>query len=254
MKVLYYDCFSGISGDMNLGAMISLGVSGEYLIEELGKLSVTNEFSLSYKSVKRKGINGIHVKVNEDITNKHNHQKRKLSDLQEIIRKSSLEKNVKKIALKIFKKIAMAEATVHGVSIHDVHFHEVGAIDSIVDIVGAAICFDTLKVDAIICSPLELGGGLVECAHGIIPVPAPATVEILKGVPVKLGAVQYETTTPTGAAIIATMADNFSFKTSFSVLKTGYGVGSRDHEIPNMLRIMLAETKDISQEFITDMH
>lgn len=144
----------------------------------------------------------------------------------------------------MFQKVAEAEAKVHGKSLYEVHFHEVGAVDSIVDIVGAAICLDYLNVDKIMCSTVELGGGFVKCAHGIIPVPAPATVEILKGVPVKSGAVLYETTTPTGAAILAANVSEFTDNKEFTIKQIGYGIGNRDTEIPNVLRVFLATQKN----------
>ena len=144
----------------------------------------------------------------------------------------------------MFMKVAEAEAKVHGKSLYEVHFHEVGAVDSIIDIVGAAICLSYLNVDKIMSSSVELGGGFVKCAHGIIPVPAPATVEILKGIPVKLGAVAFETTTPTGAAILAANVSEFKDDNNFIINKIGYGIGNRDTEIPNVLRVMLVEEAD----------
>lgn len=146
--------------------------------------------------------------------------------------------------MKIFMQVALAEAKVHGKPLEEVHFHEVGAVDSIVDIVGAAICLDYLKVDKILASPVQVGGGFVRCAHGLIPVPAPATVEILKGIPVKAGLVPFETTTPTGAAILAAVVDEFTDKTDFVMEAVGYGLGNRDLEIPNVLRVYLGRMED----------
>ncbi|MDR1864064.1 MAG: nickel pincer cofactor biosynthesis protein LarC, partial [Bacteroidales bacterium] len=140
--------------------------------------------------------------------------------------------------------VARAEAKIHGKSLGEVHFHEVGAVDSIIDIVGAAICIDFLKPDRIIASPVEMGGGFVQCAHGTFPVPAPATLEIMKGKPVKLGAVPFETATPTGVAILAALADEFTETPAFTVTKTGYGIGHRDGDIPNVLRVCMGETGD----------
>jgi uncharacterized protein (TIGR00299 family) protein len=147
----------------------------------------------------------------------------------------------------IFTIVAQAEAKIHGKPVDEVHFHEVGAVDSIVDIVGAAICIDYLAPDRIISSPVEMGGGFVTCAHGIFPVPAPATLEIMKGKPVKTGAVPFETATPTGVAILAALADEFTETPRFTIVKTGYGIGYRDTEIPNVLRVCLAET-DVSEK------
>ena len=148
---------------------------------------------------------------------------------------------VKSISLNIFTRIAEAEGKIHGHKTDDVHFHEVGAVDSIVDIVGAAVCLDYLHPDRIISSPVEVGGGFVRCAHGILPVPAPATVEILQGIPVKSGAVPFETTTPTGAAILAATVDTFTEELYFTPQKIGYGIGHRDTDIPNVLRAYLGE-------------
>ncbi|MGH4126110.1 MAG: nickel pincer cofactor biosynthesis protein LarC [Clostridium sp.] len=265
MKILYYDCFSGISGDMNLGALLDLGVDEKYLIEELDKLRL-NGYEIKVSRGIRKGIEGTKVDVmlqehnhehshdeNGDghlhghMSNNHNHHdQRNLKDIEKIIDCSELCSNVKELSKKMFMKVAKAEAKVHGKPLYEVHFHEVGAVDSIVDIVGAAICINHLNVDKIMSSSVELGGGFVKCAHGIIPVPAPATVEILKGIPVKLGAVPFETTTPTGAAIIAVNVCEFKDNNNFTVNKIGYGIGNRDTEIPNVLRVMLVEENNLS--------
>lgn len=251
MKILYYDCFSGISGDMNLGALVDLGVDSDYLIKELSKLQLSAEYEINVKKDLKNGISG--TKVDVVLTYKehshphhedhHEHYHRNLKDIAAIINGSSLNDRVKKTSMDMFMRIAQAEANVHGESIDEVHFHEVGAIDSIVDMVGAAIALDYLKVDKIMSSPVQVGGGFVKCAHGLIPVPAPATVEILKGIPMKSGIVPFETTTPTGAAILAANVDEFTDKMNFSVEKIGYGLGSRDLEIPNVLRVYLGEVK-----------
>lgn len=294
MRILYYDCFSGISGDMNLGAMIDLGVDKDYLISELSKLNSEGEYKIEVRRDSRKGIEGTKVDVilngnhghhehihgddhqhshehNHEQSHEHSHEHghghsndhennqghdhhhhchdhhhhvhRNLKDIQDMINSSSLSENVKKLSLNMFMKVAEAEAKVHGKPLYQVHFHEVGAVDSIVDIVGAAICLDYLKVDKIMASSVELGGGFVKCAHGLIPVPAPATVEILKGIPVKLGIVPFETTTPTGAAILAANVNEFTDIKEFTIEKIGYGVGGRDIEIPNVLRVYLAKKK-----------
>lgn len=252
MNILYYDCFSGISGDMNLAAMIELGVDPAFLIKELSKLNLDDEFSIKISTDSRKGIFGTRVDVelkhqhhdHKDHGHSHEHHHhghRNLKDIEKIIRSSALNEKVIKTSLAIFKKVAEAEAKIHGKSLHEVHFHEVGATDSIVDIVGAAICFHQLDIDAVWCSSIELGGGFVNCAHGVMPVPAPATSEILTGCPTTRGAVQKETTTPTGAAILATLTNNFSDSPKMTVGKTAYGIGHRDTDIPNVLRVQLAE-------------
>ncbi|MDS1029957.1 nickel pincer cofactor biosynthesis protein LarC [Bacillota bacterium LX-D] len=241
MKVLYYDCFCGISGDMNLGALIDLGVDQEYLLKELSKLGLDDEYEIKITKDIKKGISGTKVNVilnNQNKTHNH-HSHRNLEDIVKIINESNLHNNVKKLSLDIFLKLAQAEAKVHGKPVSQVYFHEVGAIDSIVDIVGAAIGLDYLKVDKIVASPVQVGGGFIKCAHGILPVPAPATVELLKNIPIKSGIVPFETTTPTGAAILAANVDEFTDKISFLIEKIGYGVGNRDLNIPNVLRVFL---------------
>ena len=241
MKILYYDCFAGISGDMNLGALIDLGVDAAYLSNELSKLKIEG-FHLDVKRDQRRGITG--TKADVIIENPDNEKHRHLRHVEEIVNSSSLADTVKVNALKIFRLIAEAEANVHGIDIQQVHFHEVGALDSIADIVGAAICLDYLKVGKIMSSPLQLGGGTVKCAHGIMPVPAPATALIVQGLPVKTGLVNHEATTPTGAAILAAMVDEFSATIDLPILKTAYGIGNRDSEVPNVLRVFLLEGKD----------
>jgi hypothetical protein len=290
MTVLYYDCFSGISGDMNLGAMVDLGVDPEYLKKELGKLEAGN-FWLEFKKEQRKGITGtrayVHLNENQDPfkpakeqklhNNKkqqpaqnhdhphypnqeqyhdndqekyHDFYERNLEEIGEIINKSGLNHTVKKRSLAIFQKVAEAEARIHDKPINEIHFHEVGAIDSIVDIVGAALCLEYLKPDRIISSSVEVGGGFVKCEHGVFPVPAPATAEILQNIPVKTGSVQSETTTPTGAAILATVVNEFNDNVHIIIRKTGYGIGSKDFDIPNVLRVHMGELENISN---TDM-
>ncbi|SHJ96826.1 hypothetical protein SAMN02745883_00942 [Caminicella sporogenes DSM 14501] len=249
MKILYYDCFSGISGDMNLGALIDLGVDTDYLLKELSKLGLNSEYKIKIEKKNKNGIEGTKVDVILQHEHKkhhhdkkhHHHVHRNLKDIEEIINSSTLNDSIKKLSISMFMKIAEAEAKVHGKTLYEVHFHEVGAIDSIIDIVGAAICIDYLKPDKIVASHVQVGGGFVECAHGLIPVPAPATVEILKGIPIKSGIVPFETTTPTGAAILAVNVDEFTDKVDMTIEKVGYGVGSRDLEIPNVLRVYLGK-------------
>lgn len=164
MKILYYDCFSGISGDMNLGAMIDLGVNKDFLLQELKKLNLEG-WALSVDKDQRHGIGGTRVTVKQT---RHEHVHRHLSDIEKIINNSLLDDKTKELSLKIFMKVAEAEAKVHGISLDKVHFHEVGAVDSIIDTVGAAICFIALKVDAVFISTIELGGGFVKCDHGTL--------------------------------------------------------------------------------------
>ena len=250
MRILYYDCFAGISGDMNLGAMIDLGVDAAYLEKELQKLNIQG-FHLNVTKDLRRGISGTKVEV--IVENPDNEKHRHLRHVEEIINNSTLSETVKANALKIFTLIAVAEAKVHNIEIQRVHFHEVGALDSIADIVGAAICLDVLKIDKVLSSPIQLGGGTVKCAHGIMPVPAPATALIVENIPVKLGLVQHEATTPTGAAILVATVDEFTEQINFQITKTAYGIGHRDiSEVPNILRLFLSDTEtevsDVKEE------
>ena len=242
MRILYYDCFAGISGDMNLGAMIDLGVDPDYLIAELQKLNIEG-FHLEIQKDIRRGISG--TKATVVIENPENEKHRHLRHVEELVNQSSLSPEVKILSLKIFDLIAVAEGKVHNIDKQRVHFHEVGALDSIADIVGAAICLDYLKVDKVMSAPIQLGGGMVKCAHGLMPVPAPATTEIVQNVPVKTGLVQHEATTPTGAAILVATVDEFSERIDFQIDKIAYGIGQRDvSEVPNVLRVYLSETSD----------
>ena len=225
---------------MNLGALVDLGVDPGYLEKQLGLLNIEG-FFLDVKRDMRKGISG--TKVTVVIENQENEKHRHLRHIEEIINKSSLSETIKQKSLAIFDKVAVAEAKVHDISKEKVHFHEVGALDSIADIVGAAICQEYLGVDEILSSPVQLGGGFVKCAHGLMPVPAPATAEIVASMPVKTGLVDYEATTPTGAAILAATVDRFAPEVNMTVLKTGYGIGQKDGEIPNVLRVYLAEAE-----------
>lgn len=269
MKILYYDCFCGISGDMNLGALIDLGVEPDYLKTELAKLDLPEEYQLEINKKTKNGISGTRVNVvlgterpgtvkcaddaaDSKIKHEHDHHDahshkhchRNLKDIEDIIRSSKLDEKIKNRSMEMFYLVAKAEAKVHQKDIHEIHFHEVGATDSIIDFVGAAIALEKLQVDKIMASTVQLGGGFVKCAHGIIPIPAPATVEILKGIPVAVGIVAAETTTPTGAAILAANVDAFCDKIHFSIEKTGYGIGYRDFDITNVLRVFLGEMQE----------
>lgn len=261
MKVLMYDPFAGISGDMHIGAMVDLGVPLEYIEDALSSLHVAG-WSLECIRDQRKGITGTraHVHLNHDDTHHHEHHHkqgeatqslhhhhhdhvhRNYADIRHIIESSHLNTRVQELSLKMFKAVAEAEAKIHGKPVDEVHFHEVGAVDSIVDIIAAAVALDYFKPDRIISTYPELGGGFVACAHGKMPVPAPATIEILKGIPTRSGAVMKEMTTPTGAAILTSVVDEFVSSYDMSIAKIGYGVGMRDTEIPNVLRVCLGET------------
>ncbi len=244
MKILYYDCFAGISGDMNLGAMLDVGVDQKHLLKELGKLRI-DSYKIKISRGKRGGITGTKFDVvvpSLKTTSLRRVQKDcTYRGITKLIRQSKLSANIKKTSLDIFTRLAEVEGKIHGHKIENVHFHELGAIDSIIDIVGAAICFEYLNVDKIISSPVQLGSGMIHCNHGTLPVPAPATAEILKGIPVKTGLVPFEATTPTGAAIIAATASAFTEKIDFTPRKIGYGLGSKDSAVPNVLRVFLGE-------------
>ena len=240
MRILYYDCFAGISGDMNLGAMIDLGVDADFLARELQKLNIKG-FHLEISTDIRRGISG--TKATVVIEDPDNEKHRHLRHIEELVNQSTLSDRVKKMSLQIFDLIAEAEAKVHRIDKQKVHFHEVGALDSLADIVGAAICLDSLNVDKVMSSPVQLGGGTVKCAHGIMPVPAPATAEIVRDIPVRSGLVQHEASTPTGAAILVAIVDEFTEKINFPIHKIGYGIGQRDvSEVPNVLRVYLSES------------
>jgi len=245
LKILYYDCFAGISGDMNMGALIDLGVDKKYLLSELKKLKV-DHVSINIRTEKRKGITGTRFVVIDHHEGKKAavRKDRTFNDIVKLIEKSRIKKAVKEKSIGIFTTLAKAEAKIHGVKLENVHFHEIGAVDSIMDIVGAAIGLDYFSADKIISSPVQVGGGFVKCAHGILPVPAPAVAEILKNIPVKSGAAPVEMTTPTGAAILSSSVDEFTDVFDFTPLNVGYGIGTRDTDIPNVLRVFLGETHD----------
>jgi uncharacterized protein (TIGR00299 family) protein len=275
-RVLYYDCTAGISGDMHLGAMIDLGVPLAYLDGELRKLGVAG-WTLRTTRDARRGISGTRADVlldsdadhdhaphshehghahthahehephahpyphsHESEHHGHEHAHRPHREIVALIERSGLTSGAKQRARAIFARLAEAEAKIPGMRVEDVLFHEVGAVDSIVDIVGAAVALDWIKPDRVLASPVELGSGFVHCAHGRLPVPAPATAEILRGVPTHAGAVAFEACTPTGAAILAATVDAFTTEMSLSIERIGYGIGHKDGPIANVLRVFLA--------------
>jgi len=238
MKIAFFDCFSGISGDMVLGALTDLSDDPSFLQEELKKLDLKG-YSISHKKVKRGVIQA--TKVDVKVTEKKS-SKKNLKSIISIIENSDLAKKIKNDSTKIFRRLAEAEAKVHGTTIEKVHFHEVGAIDSIVDIVGSVIGIHHLSISKIVSSSINTGSGFVKCDHGTLPVPAPAVVEILRGVSCFSSGVQQELTTPTGAAIITTLADEFASLPNLKIERAGYGAGGIDlKEMPNALRIILGE-------------
>ena len=236
-NILYFDIIGGISGDMTLASLLDLGVPKEIFLQELNKLNMDNEFEIEIDYKYENGIKG--TKVN--VITKEQHCHRNLIDVYDIIDNSRLNNNIKERAKEIFMIVAKAEAKVHGTTIDKIHFHEVGAIDSIVDIVGSCILLDLLNIDKVYSTSVPLGSGFIQCAHGVIPAAAPATVEILKNIPVKFNHVKGECTTPTGAAIIKTICDEFIDELDFNTKKIGYGVGHKKFEKPNILRVVLAQ-------------
>jgi pyridinium-3,5-bisthiocarboxylic acid mononucleotide nickel chelatase len=270
MRIAYLDCFSGISGDMFLAGLIDAGISTKLFEETVVALNIGATLEVS--GVNRGGISATRVDVivngekdsprssREGVSDPHEHSEssgrhyhhekhhgghhhtRGLAQIREIIGKSEINESAKNTAIAIFEKLGQAEAKIHNVPIEEIHFHEVGAADALVDIVCAAVGADALAVDEIICSPLNVGGGTVECVHGTFPVPAPATVELLKGAPVYSSGLQAELVTPTGAAIVATLTKRFSPFPEMKIEKTGYGAGTRDFPgHANVLRITIGE-------------
>lgn len=298
MTILYFDCFSGISGDMVIGALLDAGADFAQMEEELKKLNMEGEYTLSKKTVNKNGITAVKfdVELNQEEKNgyhdhghshshahdhhdhghshshshvhdhhdhshshshshshddhdhdhshshSHDHHHRAYKQIAEMIEAAGFNKAVTDTALSIFKKIGEAEGKIHGLPLERVHFHEVGAVDSIVDIVGTAILMDQLGVTKIYCSPIPTGSGHIHIDHGIYPVPAPATLEILRGVPIARTAVKGELVTPTGAAIAAVLADSFGTMPSMTVEKIGYGAGTKTFkDRPNVLRVVIGK-------------
>jgi uncharacterized protein (TIGR00299 family) protein len=266
-KILYFDCFAGISGDMCLGALIDLGLDASEVIGELNKLGVKG-YDIEIKKINRYSISGTDVKVllnrTNDYVNKnykendqkpqyqenaHNHRhdekERSLADIRNIIQASGISKKAKDLSIAIFTEIAEAEAAVHGKSVEEVHFHEVGAIDSIIDIVGTAICIDMLKVDKIYCSPVHEGKGFVNCRHGRLPVPAPAVLKMLEGsgIPIITEDIEAELVTPTGFGILKTVSESSSKMPEMLVECVGYGFGKTETGRLNALRVIMGSKK-----------
>ncbi|MBX9626569.1 MAG: nickel pincer cofactor biosynthesis protein LarC [Gemmataceae bacterium] len=239
MRVAHFDCFSGISGDMVLGAVIDAGVPAEAIRAALDSLGLP--ITLEVEKVKRNGIAGTKATV----TAPDQEEYRFLPDVEAIIAKGALTDRQRATALAVFRKLAAAEAAVHGMPVERVHFHEVGALDSIADIVGAAVGLDLLGVDTFTARSVPPGSGMVKCAHGLMPVPAPATAELLKGVPLATSAVKGELTTPTGAAILATVVTEYTDSPALTVERVGWGAGAKDFlEQPNLLRLLVGTTPE----------
>lgn len=239
MKTLYFDCFAGASGDMILGAMVGAGVDPQQLKDQIALLGVGG-YEIDFESVDRSGISATYARVKTE----HEHAHRHLSDILKMIQDSRLSDSVKHRAAEIFSRLGEAESKVHNVPIERIHFHEVGALDSIIDVVGAAICFELLGIERFVSSALNVGSGTVEMDHGRFPVPPPAVAELLNDVPFYSTDVTGELLTPTGAAIIKTVCHAYGPLPNMKLTGTGYGAGTRNYEkFPNVLRVMIGETE-----------
>ncbi len=241
MKILYIDCFSGISGDMFLGASIDAGLDKELLLKLPEKMNLPQVKIEISKKVKT-GLSATKV----DVLYPHEHAHRHLSDIEKIIDAGDISDSIKKLAKKIFIRLAEAEAEMHGITVEKVHFHEVGALDAIIDITGAALAYVTLGIEKVFVSPVSVGGGMVKMAHGLYPVPAPATAYLLGGFSVKHGPVNKELVTPTGAAILSVLSENSDDTTpNYKIENIGYGAGTADFEtVPNVLRLTIGTIED----------
>jgi hypothetical protein len=234
MKVAHFDCFSGISGDMTLAALVDAGVDAAAIQGGLASLGLP--IRVEFDRVRKGGFAATQVRIEAPDEHKHRH----LPQIEDILLRGSLTDRQRDLALRIFRRLAEAEAAVHGLPLERVHFHEVGALDSIADIAGAAIGLDLLGVDRFTSRPVPTGGGMVKCAHGLMPVPAPGTAELLKGVPLAPSSIQAELTTPTGAAILTTVVQEWVDQPAMTVERIGHGAGRRDFpEQPNLLRLLV---------------
>ena len=255
-QTLYLECLSGISGDMTIGALLDLGADVNKFKEELKKIDLQG-YELKIEKKDKNGIFGTKFDVilrtdiqkhdhdhhHHDHEHHEHHDHRSLTTIKGLIEKASLSDQVKRMSTSMFQAIAEAEAKIHNTSLDQVHFHEVGAVDAIVDIVGTCILIEMLEIDEVIISPLHVGTGFVKCAHGKIPVPAPATLEILKGIPIYSKGVRSELVTPTGAAIAKVLGKSFEERPMMETLSIGYGLGTKDLEISNVLRASLIKKK-----------
>lgn len=248
MRAIYFDCFAGVSGDMTIGALIDLGVDIETLRSQLASLALSS-YEINVSRVKRSSIAATKFDV---LVNDSHQPHRHLRDIREIIERSSLSELTRRRSMRVFELIAEAEARVHGTTADKVHFHEVGAVDSIIDVVGAMICFELLCIERFISSPLRVGRGTIKAAHGEMPVPAPGTAELLRGVPVYSGDREGEFVTPTGAAIITALCEEFGPLPDVKIERIGYGAGTRDpKDFPNALRLILC---DIQEDRLQNSH
>ncbi len=240
MKIAYFDCFAGAGGDMIVAAMLDAGLDGEFLKSQLAGLGL-NQLEIKISETRRGHLRALKFEPQA----RENEPGRNLAEITELITASTISQNAKDRAIEVFKRLADAEARAHGEKPEEIHFHEVGALDSIADIVSACIGLDALGIERVYCSPLPVGGGIIECAHGMLPAPAPATLELLKNVPITGGPVAAELVTPTAAAILVTIVDEFGPLPAMKIEKTGYGAGSKElGKIPNLLRLVIGSTTD----------
>ncbi|WP_218080069.1 nickel pincer cofactor biosynthesis protein LarC [Anthocerotibacter panamensis] len=254
MKIAYFDCPTGIAGDMCLGALVDGGVPLSYLSEQLQRLAIRDEFHLHSALVKKEGIQGTQVLV-------HLHETtqpvlRLLPEIEQIIREAGLPQRAETWAIAIFRALAVAEGAVHGVAPEQVHFHEVGAVDAIVDIVGTCLGLDWLGIERIVCSPLPFGGGTVQAAHGRMPVPTPAVIKLWqsRNVPIFSNGIPKELVTPTGAAIVCALAESFGACPPLAVQAVGLGAGERNIPIPNLLRLWIGQSVEGEHAYAEHSH
>jgi len=249
LKIAYFDCFAGISGDMTLGALVDAGADFERLKAELGKLGV-EDYALKLDKVVKHGIaaSDVNIRIGHHDHGNHHHG-RGFAEIKQMIESSELSDRIKSRAVAVFRRLGDAEAKIHGKTIDEIHFHEVGAIDAIVDIVGACICLELLAIEKVYASPVPTFHGTVDIAHGTFSLPAPATVELLKDVPWRELGIEGEIVTPTGAAILAELAEGFGPMPGMTIQAIGYGAGKKDFGLPNVLRVVIGEqTNDGSGE------
>lgn len=239
MRIAYFDCFSGISGDMILGALIDAGLDLHQLESELRKLNISG-YTLNAEKTTRKGISGIRFLVHTE----EDHTERHLRDIEEIIDDSDLSEDIKVSSKAIFNELAHIEAKIHNKNPGEVHFHEIGGLDSIIDIIGSLLGMKLLGIETVYASRIPVGTGFVECDHGTLPLPAPATLELLKGIPICAIGMEKELVTPTGIAILKHVTKGFGFIPEMRIHRIGYGAGSREMKIPNLLRVWVGETSE----------
>ena len=240
MNIAYFDCFSGISGDMMLGALLDLGWEASELRKEAEKLRLSG-WELEVEKVSKRGITGTQVRIRDE-----ENKPRSFEKLLETIEKSDLENKVKEKSQSILTRIGEAESGIHGIPLSETHLHELGGVDTLIDVVGTVSGMERLGIEKIYASKVHVGKGFIECAHAILPLPAPATLELLKDVPIYGGDVEGELTTPTGAAIISSLASGFGRIPSMVIKRIGYGAGQRDFPFPNLLRVFLGTAEEIS--------